>query len=157
MEHLEVGIARGIDVSAPWAYTSFMNPFVANLVQERKELERQLREDPRQKKIEKINALLAEYKDIANGESKPQSTAAISAAQLNVVPKESKEKVVKAAIIAFLHEKGPQHRTVILDELKRRGLMGHETDPLASLAIYLSRWKDELASGGGNGIWHLKT
>ena len=51
MEHLEVGIARGIDVSAPWAYTSFMNPFVANLVQERKELERQLREDPRQKKI----------------------------------------------------------------------------------------------------------
>jgi len=151
-----------------------MNPFVENLLHERAELDRQIRDDPRHQKIAKIDELLAVYgiKPDASPRVIPVLRARVSphgrkgkparAVVRNKItdhptagmPKESKEKLVKARVIAFLGKNGTNHRKEILAELNRAGLMGHEKKPLGSLAIYLSRWKDEII-GVGDGNYRL--
>jgi len=136
-----------------------MNPFVENLLHERAELDRQIRDDPRHQKIAKIDELLAVYgiKPDASPRVIPVLRARVSPHGRKGKPARavvSKEKLVKARVIAFLGQNGTNHRKEILAELNRAGLMGHEKKPLGSLAIYLSRWKDEII-GVGDGNYRL--
>ena len=135
-----------------------MNPFVENLIRERRELDRALRADPRHKKIEKIDALLAEYGEASTPISAPLTPVHISSQppeRVKASPrKENKVQLAKAAVIAYLGQGGAQHRKKIVEHLIHIGVMGHEKDPLQSLAIYLSRWKNEIV-GVGEGNYDL--
>ena len=62
---------------------------------------------------------------------------------------------MKAEITALLQQRGTIHRKEILSHLTAAGLMGHEKDPMASLAAYLSDWRDSFDPDGG-GNWSLK-
>ena len=66
----------------------------------------------------------------------------------------TKEERIKSELISIFNGHGPQHRTKLLEHLKAMGLMGHEKDPMASLAAYLSGWK-EIFAFDGKGVWGL--
>jgi hypothetical protein len=62
---------------------------------------------------------------------------------------------VKKEIRDLLEQKGISHRKAILAHLTARGVMGHEKDPMAALAAYLSGFKDDFVFDG-NGNYSLK-
>jgi hypothetical protein len=55
---------------------------------------------------------------------------------------------------SFLGQRGQAHRQEILDHLTAKKIMGNESAPMASLAAYLSGWK-ELVISVGEGRWAL--
>jgi hypothetical protein len=67
---------------------------------------------------------------------------------------ESKATRIHAAITDLLTNEGSTHRKEILNKLIKLGLMGNEKDPMASLAAYLSGWKDAFTFDG-KGNWSL--
>jgi hypothetical protein len=67
----------------------------------------------------------------------------------------SKIERVKSEIRELLSHKIIAHRKEILAHLTDRGVMGHEKDPMASLAAYLSGFKDDFVFDG-NGNYSLK-
>ena len=136
-----------------------MNTLVESLLAERRVVLEQLCANPNFKKLVKIDALLLEYGQtpdtfLATASTIPESsTGADTAAPAPMNPK-SKEAKVRSAILDVLRA-GPKHRKDILRVLEDIGLMGHEKTPLQSLAIYLSRWKDEII-GLGDGVYALR-
>ncbi|QXX73260.1 hypothetical protein [Methylovirgula sp. HY1] len=124
---------------------------IAALAKERRELAR---------KLEKIDALLVEYGEVATEEERTgREKIAIqkAAPEAMISPDDanngdlSKGRRIKAAVVAFLNQYGPQHRKTILEHLEKRGLMGDEKEPLHRLAIYLSGMRDLVTSdGAGN-------
>lgn len=68
----------------------------------------------------------------------------------------SKAKKVRREIEAVLTP-GPLHRKDILAHLVSKGLMGKEKNPMASLAAYLSSWRNRFESdGSGNFSLHAE-
>jgi hypothetical protein len=121
-----------------------MSNFVHALRAELQELEAQLANDPRYRRAQKIRDLLIDY------ESQPPQHRELKE-ELIVLSEGSKESKIKRAITALLRENRTLHRTVILQFLIDRHLMGTEKDPLRALAAYLSNWKDTFVSdGAGN-------
>ena len=115
-----------------------MTTIVQSLRQELAALEADIRSDPRYRKIERIRALLSEYDD------EPQVSVA---AQPNVWHRRSpmadtKKDRVRGVISEVLTVKGNAHRSELLKTLIDRGIMGQEKDPMASLAAYLSDFKE---------------
>lgn len=67
----------------------------------------------------------------------------------------SKVERVKYEIRDLLAKKTIAHRKDILAHLVSAGVMGHEKDPMASLAAYLSGFKDDFVFDG-NGNYSLR-
>jgi hypothetical protein len=129
-----------------------VSQLIAALQQELAQLER---------KATRIRELLADYAD----QAQPQALAAQSqmvAAQGSMPlplreagPRPSKKALIKNEIEQLLLSKGPTHRKEILAILEFRGLMGHEKDPMASLAAYLSAFSDNFVNDG-SGTWSIR-
>jgi hypothetical protein len=128
-----------------------MTDLLTNMRRELAQLEAEVKNDPRIIKINGLKELIAVYDPQANpGTAKNiMRTPAPKAAKRP--PKGSKEKEIKTAVRALLIANNTAHRTEILQHLEGRKLMGWETKPMKSLAIYLSKWRDEFQSdGAGN-------
>jgi len=128
---------------------------VSALQQELASLEADLRADPRYRKIERIRAVLAEYVGGANAsEPKPHSPESPSHRRERARGVDTKSDRVREIIKAILVEKGTAHRSEFLRVLMEKGIMGKEKDPMASLAAYLSDFKNDFRSVG-TGEWAL--
>lgn len=133
-----------------------MSDFTTALERELQRLEFELRRDPKFRRADQIRTLLAEYRN-GTGEiaaptvhyEVPKSPVRLKRARL------SKAASVRLAVQQLLQEKGPTHRSAILKYMIDQKLMGHETNPLAQLAAYLSHWKD-LFEADGRGNFSLK-
>jgi hypothetical protein len=131
------------------------------------DLEDELRDDPRQQKLEHLRAVLALYEQPQHhlrgqgltvrrpGIARPRLTVnATLTADATVL---RKEDAIRAELKEFLRARGggKVHRSLILQHLIEKGLMGREKDPMANLAAYMSNFKDEFASDGA-GHWSLR-
>lgn len=132
-----------------------MSDVVGPLIQELASLEAQLNADPRYRKIARIRALLSEYELDAKSKTSFEQTAPGNAPSRRVRGQSTNSKAIRVrdALRSFLILKGAVHRNDLLKELTSKGIMGNEKDPLASLAAYLSQFKD--FTSVGNGQWAL--
>jgi hypothetical protein len=86
----------------------------------------------------------------------PSSTRVGQFAIDHAMPKDiadgmSKKAKMVNAVTGLLRMRGSVHRKVILQHLMDAGIMGHESDPLAHLAAFLSSNREKFASdGAGN-------
>jgi hypothetical protein len=129
-----------------------MANIIPSLRQELAALEADIRSDPRYRKIERIRALLSEY-----GSDEPQASA-VAPSPANVGHRrtpayDTKKDRVRGVIREVFTVKGSAHRSEILKTLTDRGIMGQEKDPMASLAAYLSDFKE--FKNIGLGQWTL--
>ena len=67
---------------------------------------------------------------------------------------ETKKEKIRTELTALLANGVSKTRVEILEHLKSAGIMGHEHNPAANLAAYLSHWKD-LVKSQGDGKWAL--
>jgi hypothetical protein len=131
--------------------------FVSALKAEIAQLEDELRSDPRQRKLARLRETLAEYEPSSGGYQAQLGSITISSFSAgSFTTLRTKGDRVKAAITALLRERGTVHRREILNHLKAVNLLGSEKNPMASLASYLSDWKDIFAFDG-SGNWSLKS
>lgn len=130
-------------------YTIRMNAIVDALRSELASLEAELRSDPRYVKAGKVRELISLY---SGSEPKPAQSLERKPVASPGTRENTKRYQVKSLVWKTLAEQGrPVHRTLLLDRLKAAGLMGSEKDPMASLAAYLSEWREEFqADGRGN-------
>jgi len=138
--------------------------FVSSLKAEITELEAELRDDPRQRKLARLRAALAEYEPVAmtlasgsssgGGGSFGLSASGGSSSFVASTTMRTKGDKIKAEITALLQQRAAVHRKEILSHLTTVGLMGHEKDPMASLAAYFSGWRD-IFGPDGRGNWSL--
>lgn len=130
-----------------------MTSVTATLKAELDRLEAEVRADPRHQKIEHLRALLRMYEVEL---SQPIQRLANPDRVVSAVSfrEGSKRAKMKDAITDFLKERGAAHRSEILKHLTAQGIMGHEKDPMQSLAGYLSEAKAIFAFDG-NGNWSL--
>lgn len=128
-----------------------MSELIRLLLLEQSQLEAEIRNDPRLLKLAKVKEMLALYgykaAPVVSVESDEHSAAEVSKVEPDT-EKGSKAAKVRAEVRALLSAQGNAHRAFILERLKSTGLMGMEKDPMASLAAYLSSWKDEFAPDG---------
>ena len=108
-------------------------------------LEAELAADPRYRKAQKIRELLAMYAEQPLTEIPSSPT-----------PQPTKAENIRSAIAEIMRTNGGMvHRQEILDHLIGLKIMGHESNPMGSLAAYLSEMKDMFVSHGG-GKWGLR-
>ncbi len=125
------------------------------LTRERSQLVSELSLDPRFVKLQKIDALLAEYKQapvviVAKGKKLTRDGPHAPKSHGDL----SKRERIESAVHNFLAGKGLAHRREILEYVRSIGLIGEETkDPMARLAIYLSDMNGIRNDGTGN--WSL--
>lgn len=132
-----------------------MTNVVSALRQELATLEADLSADPRYRKIERIRALLAEYEaDVGANETDILSANVAPRRKERTRPLNSKTERVREIIKSVLIERGTVHRSELLKVLTGKGIMGSEKDPMASLAAYLSDFKDDFRNVG-TGQWAL--
>jgi len=124
-----------------------MIAIVSALKAEITQLEDELYNDLRYRKLTRLRAALAEYEP-ANRDLQAQT---ITPPNLIL---QTKGDRIKAAITALLQQRGTVHRKEILSHLIAQGLLGHEKDPMASLAAYFSSWRD-IFEPDGAGNWSL--
>jgi hypothetical protein len=129
--------------------------FIAALKAEIEQLEAEIRDDPRHRKLQRLRETLAEYEPrgmVHQDQPIPvNGSAAVVAGALG----RTKESRMKAALTQLLKDHGPQHRKVLLEHLQRQGLMANEKNPMANFAAYLSNWKD-IFEPDGKGVWRLR-
>lgn len=109
-------------------------------------------------KAEKVKAVIALYANDAEEQPQPRLFASLTATSVaggthvrKQAARSSKAASLKMEVTDLLNARGTEHRQKILDHLVAKGLMGHEKDPLGSLAAYLSANKDVfMADGRGN-------
>jgi hypothetical protein len=128
--------------------------FVSALKAEIAQLEDELQSDPRQRKLARLRDALGEYEPVNNALQAQPSPPLRVLTRIPIPPK-SKGGKIKAEITALLQQRGAVHRKEILRHLTAAGLMGHEKDPMASLAAYFSGWRD-IFEPDGSGNWSLK-
>ncbi len=132
---------------------------IPTLKAELTELEADLRADPRYRKMVRIRELLADYE--ADSGPRPPSlfdklgTPPSHIRERMTARAASKEARIKQELRALFGLHGSVHRTKILEHLIAKELMGHEKNPMAALAAYLSSWKEEF-DFDGKGNWSLR-
>lgn len=132
-----------------------MTNIIDALLQERAQLEAELRNDSRSLKVQRINELLAAYQaGTALSSSLEMSPRQRSKGRVFKERKETKSELIKQEIKSWLARHGTAHRSQILSRLIERGLMGSEKNSMQSLAMYLSVSKDLFISDG-NGNYTL--
>jgi hypothetical protein len=125
--------------------------FAAAIKTEIAELEAEFRADPRYSKLQYLRQLLALYEPGPARQSAPGGNGAAHADAAA-----TKEERIRLELRVWMRTQGGTvHRLAALQHLLDRGLMGHEKDPMANLAAYMSHWKDEFASDGA-GNWSLR-
>ena len=117
-----------------------MANIVTSLHQELAALEADIRSDPRYRKIERIRALLSEYG--ADESGTPVAAPPTNFGHKRSATSDTKKDRVRDVIGEVLTVKGNAHRSELLRALTDRGIMGQEKDPMASLAAYLSDFKE---------------
>jgi hypothetical protein len=148
-----------------------MSDFTTALERELERIEGDLQRDPRYRRIKQIRDLLTEYKAAEAATSPaPSPTSAnvprdvglftepLPTRTTPVYPSPrrrrlhlSKAASIKLEVEELLKERGKMHRSDILQHLIDQKLMGHEKKPLASLAAYLSDWRETfMPDGHGN-------
>jgi hypothetical protein len=141
-------------ILTPYGRYAYMTPIMSNIVdalrRELAALKAELENDPRHRKIARIRSLLAEYEASTPTEPDLSAHRPTRTASLN-----SKKRRVHDGIVTFLAAHPGVHRSELLADLKHRGLMGDEKDPMASLAAYLSDFRSELQNVG-QGHWSLR-
>ena len=135
---------------------------VTVLQQELIQLEVELKNDPRYRKATRIRELLADYQAHPRGLAAQSSAVPVSPPppaapppMREPGPRLSKKALIKNEIEQLLLYEGPTHRKKILEILQSKGLMGHEKDPMASLAAYLSAFSDNFVNNG-TGTWSVR-
>jgi len=118
--------------------------WIEELKAEKRRLEEELAEDPRQQKIQAIDDLLDLYADDAREEAPKAPRPKLPPGSVNTVSKAAR---IKARVHELLAD-GPKHRADILKVLIDAGIMGSEANPMASLAAYLSEWKADFTTDG---------
>jgi HAMP domain-containing protein len=129
--------------------------FIAALKAEIAQLEAEIRNDPRHRKLQRLRETLAEYEPRGTMHQDQPIPVNGSPADVAGAIARTKESRIKAVLIQRLKEHGPQHRKVLLEHLQRVGLMGNEKDPMAYFAAYLSNWRD-IFEPDGKGVWRLR-
>lgn len=124
--------------------------FISSLKAEIAQLEDELRDDPRQRKLMRLREALAEYEPAKRFVLTTEGMIRGSGP-----PPASKGNKIKAEITALLQQHGHVHRKEILRHLIDAGLMGHEKNAMGSLAAYGSSWNNIFAFDG-TGNWSLK-
>lgn len=159
-------LALGLRRTDSFAITIIMSDVVKTLRSELDALERELLADARYVKVQRIKELLAAYSpEKKTTPTPPQKHRRRRAAGKairgdkgslgsklapSINAGSSKSKKVRREIETLLTP-GPLHRKDILAHLISKGLMGKEKTPMASLAAYLSGWRDQFESdGSGN-------
>lgn len=133
-----------------------MSELIEALDRELKRLEAELKEDVRYRRIQRIKELLADYRAEESSIEFPQQRTRAGRLLAKIADGSSKRDRIKKAVKEYLRTKyGPVHRSEILKYLVDQKLMGGEKNPLQSLAIYLSDWRDEFEPDG-QGNWALK-
>ena len=128
-----------------------MIDLVTNLKEERARLEAELQSDPRHVKIRRINDLLSVYsKDERPADTPPAKPPVQRKARtkLRRRKKLSKRALIRMTVHEVIAPTGSAHRKDILAALIAEGVMGKEANPMAALAAYLSRSKDEFETDG---------
>ena len=107
-------------------------------------------------KADKLKAVITLYVEERSDRSQPQLFAPI--ATQSIEPAEATEPaskrngtkatLLKAEITHLLDVRGTEHRQKVLEHLVSKGLMGHEKNPMANLAAFLSDNKDLFATDG---------
>jgi hypothetical protein len=128
--------------------------FLLALKAEITQLENELRSDPRQRKLTRLRETLAEYEP-ASVSHQAEFVTGLFGMSGSVASQRTKGDRLKAEIVSLLRQRGAVHRKGILSHLTATGLMGHEKDPMASLAAYFSGWRD-MFEADGRGTWSLK-
>lgn len=134
-----------------------VSQLVTALQQELAQLEAELKADPSYRKATRIRELLADYVGQAQPQTEPQTvlpqTSPIHIYRRMAMPR-SKKALIKDEIKKLLLS-GPTHRKKILEVLESKGLMGHEKNPMASLAAYLTAFSDSFINNG-SGTWSIR-
>lgn len=121
-------------------------------------LEAELSADVRYLKAQRIRELLALYEDRPETpvQAKAQPTKGVKSPRgqtlngfwANKSERDSKKRQIRAKVEQLLTERPVVHRGELLEALKAANLMGHEKNPMASLAAYLSEWRDQFTPDG---------
>jgi hypothetical protein len=125
------------------------------------ELEAELANDPRHRRLAKLRDLLEEYElPLATvplkGTVGVTPTAAEVSHKANPLTKEAR---IRKELANLMRSKGaPVTRNEALEHLKHKKLLGTEKRPMKRLGIYLSFAKrDGIFDNDGSGRWYLKT
>lgn len=110
---------------------------------ELQQIEAELEKDPRFRRAKAIRGLLADY----------EGAAALSPSPMPAITPGTKYQAIKKQLDKLMAG-GRRHRGEMLNHLKSQGLMGHEKDPMASLAHYLTT--SGFYKSVGDGYWTLK-
>jgi hypothetical protein len=128
-------------------------PFIDSIQRELASLEADLASDPRVRKIKTLKMVLNEY-------SEPDIVRSPTGEPLSAVHKlsgqprlETKRGRIHNVVHNVLSSKGRTHRRDLLGILQKTGLLIVDKDPMTTLAIYLSDFKDFRSVGGG--FWEL--
>jgi hypothetical protein len=143
-----------------------MSDFTMALERELHRLEGELERDPRFRRIKQLQQLLVDYRTTGNGSMEapamPTPPASTPSGPPVAFPPPRRRRVhlskgasVHMAVQDMLAKHGTLHRAEILKSLVEQRLMGHEKNPMASLAAYLSDWKSDFAPDG-HGNFTLK-
>jgi hypothetical protein len=114
---------------------------------ELRRLEAELMLDARYRRAKRIRELLDDYRDDGVPIFEP-NIGPRSAIPVSPTSGVQKAAAIKAAAKEYVHNRGGAHRSDILAHVVGLGLMGHEKNPMGSLAAYLSDWRDEFESDG---------
>jgi hypothetical protein len=115
-------------------------------------------------KAEKLKAVISVYGDPSVEENQPQHSlfadAVVPPPPLSPVksgePRTSKTASLMAEVTDLLSKRGTEHRQKILEHLVAKGLMGHEKNPMASLAAFLSGVNRNVFVADGRGNFSLR-
>jgi hypothetical protein len=91
----------------------------------------------------------------AKSELKGEGSLVADAHVMKAESGETKQARMEREIAALLKMRGTVHRTDLLAHLVNAGIMGHESDPLAHLAAFLSKKRERFASNG-MGVFSLR-
>jgi hypothetical protein len=134
-----------------------MSDFTNAMRRELNDLEEALRADPRHEKIKRLRELLTFYEpsQTAHLTRRPPVHATNRFAPKPTGGAPSKTKAMEVAIATLLTAKVQAHRTAILQHLVDAGIMGHEKNPTAHLAAFMSD-RRHLYESDGKGNFHLR-
>jgi len=138
------------DSDVAFSVTMPTSSLINALQQELAALESDLEADPRSRQIKRIRALLDEYATATITAIPPPPTAL---RHNGAQRPETKRTRVHDVIHRILSSTGKTHRRELLTILQDTGLLVEDKDPMTTLAIYLTDFKDFRSAGAG--YWEL--
>src|SRR5262245_54077260 len=135
--------------------THEMSELIAALEKERVTLEAALAADPKFRKLQHIQQLLALYGTTVNPPASLRRSRGTNGAT-RPSRASSKTLMMEREITELLREKVQLHRSAILEHLNAKGIMGGEKNPIGHLASFLSDHR-HLYEADGRGNFRLRS